>query len=50
MPASVTLPQVAEMVNERGMEVERKGQVSGIPKGAVKERVLFINRIFGVDA
>ncbi len=26
----------------------RKGQVLGVPKGAVKERVLFLNRIFGV--
>ena len=28
----------------------RKGQVLGVPKGAIKERVLFINRIFGVIA
>ena len=37
----------------RGYEITnmmRKGQVLGVPKGAVKERVLFINRIFGVIA
>ncbi len=28
----------------------RKGQVLGVPKGAVKERVLFLNQIFGVVA
>ena len=32
------------------MNMMRKGQVLGVPKGAVKERVLFINRIFGVVA
>lgn len=30
------------------MNMMRKGQVLGVPKGAIKERVLFINRIFGV--
>ena len=37
----------------RGYEIinmMRKGQVLGVPKGAVKERVLLINRIFGVIA
>ena len=37
----------------RGYEIinmMRKGQVLGVPKGAIKERVLFINRIFGVVA
>ncbi len=37
----------------RGYEITnmiRKGQVLGVFKGAVKERVLFINRIFGVMA
>ena len=28
----------------------RKGQIKGVTKGAVKERVLFINQIFGVVA
>ena len=32
------------------MNMMRKGQVLGVPKGAIKERVLFINRIFGVVA
>ena len=32
------------------MNMMRKGQVLGVPKGAVKERVLFLNRIFGVVA
>ena len=32
------------------MNMMRKGQVSGVPKGAIKERILFINRIFGVVA
>ncbi len=30
------------------MNMMRKGQVLGVLKGAIKERVLFINRIFGV--
>ncbi len=37
----------------RGYEIMnrmRKGQVLGVVKGAVKVRVLFINRIFGVVA
>ncbi len=37
----------------RGYEIinmMRKGQVLGVPKGAVKERVLFLNQIFGVVA
>jgi len=37
----------------RGYEITnmmRKGQVLGVPKGAIKERVLFINQIFGVVA
>ncbi len=32
------------------MNMVRKGQVLGVPKGAVKERVIFINQIFGVIA
>jgi len=32
------------------MNMMRKGQVSGVPKGAIKERILFINQIFGVVA
>ncbi|WP_373525865.1 IS6 family transposase [Nostoc sp.] len=32
------------------MNMVRKGQVLGVPKGAVKERILFINQIFGVVA
>ena len=30
------------------MNMMRKGQILGVPKGAVKERVLFLNQIFGV--
>ena len=29
---------------------QEKGQILGVPKGAIKERVLFLNRIFGVVA
>ncbi len=32
------------------MNMVRKGQILGVPKGAIKERVLFINRIFRVVA
>ena len=32
------------------MNMMRKGQILGVPKGAIKERVLFLNRIFGVVA
>ncbi len=32
------------------MNMMRKGQILGVPKKAVKERVLFINQIFGVVA
>ncbi len=32
------------------MNMMRKGQVFGVPKGAVKERVIFLNQIFGVVA
>ena len=32
------------------MNMMRKGQVMGVPKGAIKERVLFLNQIFGVVA
>ncbi len=32
------------------MNMMRKGQVLGVPKGAVKERVLFLNKIFEVVA
>ena len=32
------------------MNMMRKGQVLGVPKGAVKERILFLNQIFGVVA
>ena len=32
------------------MNMVRKGQIEGVRKGAVKERVLFINQIFGVAA
>ena len=32
------------------MNMMRKRQVSGVPKGAIKERILFINQIFGVVA
>ena len=32
------------------MNMMRKGQVLGVPKKAVKERVLFLNQIFGVVA
>ncbi len=32
------------------MNMMRKGQVLGVPKGAVKKRVLFINQIFAVVA
>jgi transposase-like protein len=37
----------------RGYEIinmMRKGQILGVTKGAIKERILFINRIFGVIA
>ena len=37
----------------RGYEITnmmRKGQILGVPKGAIKERILFINRIFRVIA
>lgn len=30
------------------MNMIRKGQVLGVPKGAVKERVIFLNQIFRV--
>ena len=30
------------------MNMIQKGQVLGVPKGAVKERVLFLDRILGV--
>ncbi len=30
------------------MNMMRKGQVLGVPKGAIKERVLFLNQIFGM--
>lgn len=32
------------------MNMPRKGQVAGVEKGAVRERVKFINQIFGVAA
>ena len=32
------------------MNMIRKGQIQGVEKGAVTERVLFINQIFGVAA
>ena len=32
------------------MNMIRKGQVLGVPKGSVKERVHFLNQIFGVVA
>ncbi len=32
------------------MNMMRKGQVVGVPRGAIKERVLFLNQIFGVVA
>jgi len=32
------------------MNMMRKGQVVGVPKGAIKERILFLNQIFGVTA
>ncbi len=32
------------------MNMMRKGQILEIPKGAIKERILFINQIFGVVA
>ena len=32
------------------MNMMRRGQVVGVPKKAVKERVIFINQIFGVVA
>ena len=32
------------------MNMVRKGQIQGVAKGAIKERVLFINQIFGVAA
>jgi len=32
------------------MNMVRKGQIQGVEKGAVRERVLFINQIFGVAA
>lgn len=32
------------------MNMLRKGQVLGVPKGAIKERIVFINQIFGVVA
>ena len=32
------------------MNMMRKGQVLRVPKGAIKERILFINRIFEVAA
>lgn len=32
------------------MNMVRKGQIQGVAKGSVKERVLFINQIFGVAA
>ena len=32
------------------MNMMRKGQVVGVPKGAIIERILFLNQIFGVTA
>ena len=32
------------------MNMVRKGQIKGVVKGAIRERVLFINQIFGVVA
>ena len=32
------------------MNMMRKGQIVGVPTGAVKERILFLNQIFGVVA
>lgn len=32
------------------MNMIRKGQVLGVPKGAIKERILFLNQIFGLVA
>jgi hypothetical protein len=32
------------------MNMVRKGQVVALPKGAIKEQALFLNRIFGVVA
>ena len=32
------------------MNMMRKGQIVGVPKGAIKERIIFINQIFGVVA
>lgn len=32
------------------MNMMRKGQVLEVPKGAIKERVIFVNRIFGLVA
>ena len=32
------------------MNMMRKGQILGVPKGVVKERVIFLNQIFGVVA
>ena len=32
------------------MNMVRKGRILGVPKGAIKERVIFINQIFGVVA
>jgi len=30
------------------MNMMRKGQIVEVPKGAIKERVIFVNGIFGV--
>jgi transposase-like protein len=32
------------------MNMMRKGQVIGVPRGAIKERLVFIHQIFGVVA
>jgi len=32
------------------MNMMRKGQVVGVPKGAIKERVFFIHQVFGLVA
>lgn len=40
----------AEIKGYEAMNMKRKGQIQGVSKGAVRERVQFVNQIFGVVA
>ena len=44
------LKAIASKVEKQTMNMMRKGQIEGVEKGAVKERVKFMHQIFGVAA